>query len=215
MAARFAELFSDLKPSNDIDSIPQQWQFPLLAMAQHYHIPTRLLDWSECADVAACFAVANNKKETEDKCAALYMFHDRTAVSVTGGATVFPEKEGDIRHVRPFRMYQDSIKYFELWRDIIGLDEAWRAWNQKAVLTVQPRVTVGLDLQLVEASLSPDRKPRYQKLWWLNIPAERKKPIREELKEKGITYDGVFIGPFEKLCRDVMEAFAPMGTECR
>ncbi len=200
LAARLAELFSDLNFNNDEATIPVKWQLPLIAFAQHYRIETRLLDWSECPRVAAFFAVQNGK-DTEGKDGGLYVFHDRTALSVGGGARLFPKPS--IEYVRPFRIWRDSGKYYEQWRNMIGLDEAWRFEHQKAVLTFQPKITQRLDEQLVEESKSEENKWRYQKLWCLKIPAGDKKHIQDELAKDDITYDALFRGPLENLCRRV------------
>lgn len=208
MAMRLAGLFSELGPDNDVDSIPGEWQLPLLAMAQHYGVSTRLLDWSECPSVAVYFAVHDDDREKGSD-SSLYMFHDRMAVMVAG-ARLFPQST--VEFVRPFRIHSDTGKYGTMWRDIIGLDETNRLENQKAVLTVQPRISKRLNDQLVEHSLSPDGNPRYQTLRRVTIPTDRKRFIRDELATKGITYDGLFTGPFEKLCRDVRKAFPePIG----
>jgi hypothetical protein len=200
-AKPFLELFSALGPDNNKDMIPPKLQLRLLALGQHYGLPTRLLDWSECPYIATCFAVTANKNGEEGKCGALYLFHDRRGLSVQGGARIFPTT--NINQVCPYRVRQDLEKYCEIWGDLTGLDEASRIQNQKAAFTVQRHITQGMDEQLEEAWKLDSGRWAHQKLWRLKIPADRKKDICKALKRKAITHEALLSGPFQNLCRGI------------
>lgn len=194
----FSELFSALGSDNNKDRIPANLQLRLLALGQHYGLPTRLLDWSECAYVATHFAVTDNKEEKKGKWGALYLFHDRRGLSVQRGAKIFPTT--NIHNVCPYRVRQDLEKYYEIWGDLTGLDETLRIQSQKAAFTVQRYITQGMDEQLKEGWKLDSGGWTHQKLWRLTIPAERKKEIREALETENITHDALFNGPFHNLC---------------
>ncbi len=204
--APFDDLFAALGSSNDLNRIPGKWQLPLLALCQHYELPTRLLDWSESVDVATYFAVAGE----ETKRGALYIFHDRTGASVFGGARVFPV--GTMRHVRPFRVWKDTHqKYRDRWPDILEFDDAGRMAAQKAVLTVQRCITKPMEEQLEEAIENDRHNWTHQRLQRLLIPADRKRHIQDELAQKHITRETLYgdvnvtrpLGMFGELCRRV------------
>ncbi len=204
--APFNDLFAALGSSNDLNRIPDKWQLPLLALCQHYELPTRLLDWSESVDVGTYFAVVGE----ETKRGALYMFHDRTGASVFGGARVFPM--GTMKYVRPFRVWNDiQKKYRDEWQYIIEFDDAGRMAAQKAVLTVQRCITKPMEEQLEEAIENDQHNWTHQRLQRLLIPADRKKHIQDELAQKHITRETLYgdvnvtrhLGMFGEVCRRV------------
>ena len=83
-------------PGGRLPSWPPTEMYPLMALAQHYRLPTRLLDWSTRAYVAAYFAISDALGEKFDKGAerlAVWvfniekkaLFHELKVIFVPGG----------------------------------------------------------------------------------------------------------------------------------
>jgi hypothetical protein len=83
-------------PGGSISEWPPTEMHPLMALAQHYRLPTRLLDWSTRAYVAAYFAISDAlTKKVDDGAQRLAvwvldiekrsLFHELSVVTVPGG----------------------------------------------------------------------------------------------------------------------------------
>lgn len=83
-------------PGGDGSEWPPTEMLPLMALAQHYRLPTRLLDWSTRAYVAAYFAISDalaGKVDADAERLAVWVldidkrahFHELKVVAVPGG----------------------------------------------------------------------------------------------------------------------------------
>jgi hypothetical protein len=83
-------------PGSSVSEWPPAELHPLMALAQHYRLPTRLLDWSTRAYVAAYFAISDalaKKTDTDAERLAVWildiekraLFPDLKVVTVPGG----------------------------------------------------------------------------------------------------------------------------------
>lgn len=92
----FREKFLNQSNLGDVSDWPPTEMHPLMALAQHYRLPTRLLDWSTRAYVAAYFAISDalaKKVDTGAERLALWvldiekqaLFHELKVVTVPGG----------------------------------------------------------------------------------------------------------------------------------
>jgi hypothetical protein len=83
-------------PGGSVSEWPPTELYPLLALAQHYRLPTRLLDWSTRAYVAAYFAISDalaKKLDADAERLAVWildiekraLFHELNVVTVPGG----------------------------------------------------------------------------------------------------------------------------------
>lgn len=87
------------RPGTGINDWPPAEMYPLLALAQHYRLPTRLLDWSTRSYVAAYFAISDalardaNMNSTPPQRLAVWilnsehrnLFPDLQVITVAGG----------------------------------------------------------------------------------------------------------------------------------
>lgn len=99
-AEKFLKLFRDeasrLTPDPDLGND----EFQTLALAQHYGIPTRLLDWTESPYVAAFFAFSGIAKYSErDSNVAIWcldkqssIWEDDTGIKLLSGASPYNER---------------------------------------------------------------------------------------------------------------------------
>lgn len=92
----FREKFLNQSNLGDVSDWPPTEMHPLMALAQHYRLPTRLLDWSTRAYVAAYFAISDalaKKVDTGAERLAVWvldiekqaLFHELKVVTVPGG----------------------------------------------------------------------------------------------------------------------------------
>lgn len=83
-------------PGGRVSEWPPAELHPLMALAQHYRLPTRLLDWSTRAYVAAYFAISDALAEKSENDAGrlavwildiekIVLFHELKVVTVPGG----------------------------------------------------------------------------------------------------------------------------------
>jgi len=83
-------------PGGSVSEWPPTEMLPLMALAQHYRLPTRLLDWSTRAYVAAYFAISDalaKKVDADAERLAVWVldierrahFHELKVVTVPGG----------------------------------------------------------------------------------------------------------------------------------
>lgn len=79
------------------------WSHPIVALAQHHRIPTRLLDWTENPLVAAFFAMASYndmclEKRISTKNIVIYAVHESMFMKDTVKLTIPKELNPNLRH---------------------------------------------------------------------------------------------------------------------
>lgn len=151
----------------------------LLEQAQHYELPTRFMDWSGKWETALCFAVAD---ESDDYCDGqfwIYFVSQEKWVSDNG--------ESNYLNENPFE-YEQTIflnsAYTYSKNAQIQIAQR-RKGTQNGKFCIQPYSKVIIPLEEQD-----EHKPYLHKII---IPAKFKKPIREELKARGITKDALFV----------------------
>jgi hypothetical protein len=93
---KFLNQNSPTGPGGSVSEWPPTEMHPLMALAQHYRLPTRLLDWSTRAYVAAYFAISDalaKKVDTDAERLTVWVldiekrapFHELKVVTVPGG----------------------------------------------------------------------------------------------------------------------------------
>jgi hypothetical protein len=145
-----------------------------IALAQHHHLPTRLLDWTESPLVALFFAVNDpNNRENDEEDGIVWSL---AAFVLQGGLfNSFEEIDQAIRN-RPNNIYFP--------RHISP-----RISAQQGCFTVHSRPEKGGYVPLEERAEAGDRSIVLTKCV---IPAERKAHFRLELNRLGINYFALF-----------------------
>ena len=150
--------------------LPKVNDWERATIAQHYGVPTRLLDWSENPLVGLYFALDDNNYDDED--GVIWVFEDKTFV-VSKVASI---RDGSglrkLKYPRPYRA----------WRDL-QLDIP-RTKVQRGTLTSQPDLSIDFDKQ------NFDQKK--QSLKKFIVPKESKIQLRKQLEILGVTEDRLF-----------------------
>jgi len=151
------------------------------AIMQHYNVPTRLLDWTYSAFVAAYFAVSGEPKSK----GAIWTIDVELARRAIGIPSTPEDIERDCwdRDVRVIHFPELSI-------------ETDRMWAQQTVFSVATRV-MEEDHERMLASLLhsvPDDPARPLAFAKYTIPAEAKREFRDNLRQMNITPASLFPG---------------------
>ncbi len=137
-------------------------------IAQHYGVPTRLLDWSENPLVGLYFALEDENYDNKD--GVIWVFEDKTAV-VDEVASLHdgPRK---LKYPRPYRAW-DNLK-FKIPRTIA----------QRGSLTSQPDLSKAFDQQKFDRDTQSLKK--------FIVPKGTKRQLRSQLGILGITEERLF-----------------------
>lgn len=176
--ARYRTMYQAIADHSDFRIHPDAfYEWDWVALAQHYGLPTRLLDWSADIDVALYFAVANKEDDACD--GAIYIFQDPTAIARCAPLD-------GIKNVRRYRAYRHSH-----FTDL-------RVKRQKGELTWQPDSSHDLFEQL-----GHDARQKWKRIV---VPKELKPLIRSNLQEKDISHSFLFPG-LDGVCAEIRSEF--------
>jgi hypothetical protein len=139
-------------------------------IAQHYGVPTRLIDWSENPLVGLYFALDDKNYDNED--GVIWVFEDKT--KIVKKVALLRDGSGlrKLKYPRPFRAWK------ELQLEIP------RTKAQRGSLTSQPDLSKEFDKQNFD--------PNTQSLKKFIVPKQSKTQLREHIEILGVTKERLF-----------------------
>jgi hypothetical protein len=165
-----------------------------LFLAQHYGLPTRLLDWSESPLVAAYFAVRDHHMDEEDGCLWALWPTGLNLVSnaANGLVQIADERVGEIA--------KSAFTGHESSKEILAID------GQE----IDPRMLAQLSRFTLHSLQTPLESVRESEVWLRQyvIPKSDKKKIRTQLAALGIRRSNLF-PDLESLAGELKDATIP------
>jgi hypothetical protein len=196
---RAIPLIDGHRPSN-----AWEWYF----LMQHYGLPTRLLDWSECSLVALYFAIGDwkGRGETPGTDAIVWMLDPWYLNKWSRNKNeVFRYDERNVARYLPRRLYgKDKSPKGPV--ALMPLYNSRRLTAQRGVFTMH-----GKDKRPLEKMLPKRRRPHFCKIV---IPRKRILLMRESLRLAGITDVNLF-PEMSYLSQDILRAWWLLGTPVR
>lgn len=202
----------------EIDEPESVWH--LLAIAQHYGLPTRLLDWSFSPLVATYFAVRDGDTDHDAAIwAADYrQLHDdlpdhyREVLEITetnmldvhllSNATLEYEARREDADGTQIRNLNDVSRITEIWREMWGVDDGDEPDDQYVMFFRPPAIDDRIVNQSAVFSFQSD--PRLVLDEWLEarpdcyqkivVPGERKLEFRDKLDQMNVNHRTLFPG---------------------
>jgi hypothetical protein len=150
--------------------LPKVNDWERATIAQHYGVPTRLLDWSENPLVALYFALDDNNYDEED--GVIWVFEDKTTVVKKVASLRDGSGLRKLEHPRPYRAWQDLKSKIP------------RIKAQLGSLTSQPDLSKDFNEQIFDQNTQSLKK--------FIVPKESKTQLREQLEILGVTEDRLF-----------------------
>jgi len=150
--------------------LPKVNDWERATIAQHYGVPTRLLDWSENPLVGLYFALNDNNCDNKD--GVIWVFEDKTVVNKDVASLYDSESPYQLTYPRPYRAWQD----LQL--------EIPRTKAQRGSLTSQPDLSKDFNKQ--------DFDQNTQSLKKFIVPKQSKTELRKQLEILGVTEDRLF-----------------------
>ncbi|NUB90737.1 FRG domain-containing protein [Haloterrigena sp. SYSU A558-1] len=220
---------------NEIEEPESVWH--LLSIAEHYGLPTRLLDWSFSPLVATYFAVRDGDTAHDGAVWAVdyRQLHDtlpehyhrvleRTEtdmldVHLLSNATLESDAEAtDAAAEAPMRDLNDVSRLDDLWSERWGVDAAEAADDQYVVFFRPPAIDDRIANQSAVFSFQSD--PRLALDRWLEdrpdcyrkivIPGERKLEFRDKLDQMNVNHRTLF-PDLEGLTTWLKQYYQPQG----
>ncbi len=139
-------------------------------IAQHYGVPTRLLDWSENPLVGIYFAIKDDIYDNED--GAIWVFEDKTAVAGNVASLRGGSGPRSLDYPRPYRSWKD-LQY-----------KIPRTVAQRGSVTSQPDLLKTFDEQEFD--------PNTQSLRKFIVSKNIKRQLRNQLSILGVTEQRLF-----------------------
>lgn len=150
--------------------LPEVNDWERATIAQHYGVPTRLLDWSENPLVGLYFALDDNNYDEED--GVIWVFEDKT---------VLVKKVASLRDGSGLR----KLKYprpYRAWKDLQL--EIPRTKAQRGSLTSQPDLSKEFNKQNFDQNTQSLKK--------FIVPKQSKTQLRKQIEIIGVTEERLF-----------------------
>jgi hypothetical protein len=148
--------------------LPEVNDWERATIAQHYGVPTRLLDWSENPLVGLYFALEDNNYDNED--GVIWVFEDKTAVA--GNVASLRDGPRRLNYPRPYRA----------WKDLQL--EIPRTKAQRGSVTSQPDLSAEFSEQNFDQNTQSLKK--------FIVPKQLKTQLRKQLEILGVTEERLF-----------------------
>ena len=139
--------------------LPKVNDWERATIAQHYGVPTRLLDWSENPFVGLYFALEDHKYDNED--GVIWVFEDKTAVVGKVASLRSGSGPRSLNYPRPYRA----------WKDL--QNKIPRTIAQRGSVTSQPDLLKTFDEQKFDQNTQSLRK--------FIVPKNIKRQLRDQL----------------------------------
>ena len=139
-------------------------------IAQHYGVPTRLLDWSENPLVGIYFALDDKNYDNED--GVIWVFEDKTVVVKRVASLLDGSGLRKLKYPRPYRAWQD----LQL--------EIPRTKAQRGSVTSQPDLSKEFNEQNFDQNTQSLKK--------FIVPKQSKTQLRKQLEILGVTEERLF-----------------------
>ena len=152
--------------------------FEYLSYAQHFGLPTKLLDWSKNPFVALYFSISS---ESDNKDVYVYIYY---MDDLSSGARSVIDSDLIESNIDPLTISNDIIRFI---RPIIDLSMSM----QESVFTIQSDPFLPIEDVVPSSDLQI-----------LTINGKQKKTIREKLSRLGINQHKLFPG-LEGLCKNL------------
>ncbi len=150
--------------------LPKVNDWERATIAQHYGVPTRLLDWSENPLVGLYFALDDNNYDEKD--GVIWVFEDKTIL--VKAVASFRDGSGlrKLKYPRPYRAWQDL--QFEIPR----------TKAQRGSVTSQPDLSKEFNDQNFDQNTQSLKK--------FIVPKQSKRQLRKQLEILGVTEERLF-----------------------
>jgi len=139
-------------------------------IAQHYGVPTRLLDWSENPLVGIYFALDDKNYDNED--GVIWVFEDKTVVNKDVASLYDKESPYQLKHPRPYR--------------------TWKGLKLEIPRTIAQRASVTSQPDLAKEFNEQDFDKNTQSLKKFIVPKQSKRQLRKQLEVLGVTEERLF-----------------------
>jgi len=159
----------------------------LLSIAQHYGLPTRLLDWTSDSLIALWFAFEEEKENTKDR--------------IVWGLVVRNEYLVNFKKDNPYNLHERFIKVFEP----IKIDpriESQKSWfSIQNILVFKQGGGDGLPVFNEYNIINREREFEYFRMKMV-MPNNLRKDILQKLDKLGINYQSIF-SDLSGICKNI------------
>ena len=176
--------------SSDHEWLPEDY-FELAGLAQHYGLPTRLLDWSLNFHIALYFALKNSKEEEDEYCSVW-------AFNYSAIGHYFVNKQNKIMIIIPEYSHNPNLMAQK------GVFTHWQIARFNFKLKTDPVDRRSLD-ELFESQIAQNETSDFSRLFYkINIPIKFKKVLYKYISTIGFDGSTLFPG-YDGITRSIKE----------